>query len=290
MPDNATVTVRSPFDSISASREFDSFQSEYAAIPRDKFSAMNFDAVNGAMIAAVAMMRVAPLREEIQSHAPRFPIELIEKVPRLAAAVWWAFQSSHAANLTPADYEALFEKAKHYRAKMLIAATQLVFDNRLPGPAVAEIEQGSGAMDTLSDVGKCVDLFTQYWSRVEGFSIVTRDDVVQAKEIGERLFFAQALKVHGSAPTEISTEMKQRAVTALDLAYEQVRQVVQFIRPETYQSITPTMREQGPRRAPEKDGDVAPGKAAPPKNDVAPAAPPPSTGKPIGDGSDPFKK
>ena len=264
---------------------FEELQAEYLAIPKEALINVNFDGVNAAYVAFGAAPEVAKLRERIAVEAPLFPLELVDKLTKYACGAWWACAIGVAGETRPADYDKLFTRGLQLREKFKVAAPALVFDGRLEEARIKEIGEGTGEADAVNDVAAYATQYDRHWAEVEGRSIVTREDVDEAIRVAGLMFAYRAMKLHGAGDATVDAEMRQRALTALDGAYSKIRRLVQFIVGDAAELIVPTHRPQGTRRVADKPAD----RIVPTSEPARPAAPP-STGSPIGDGSDPFKK
>jgi hypothetical protein len=283
MPDNSTPPLYR-FDATLGEQAFRELRAEYDAISPNALSPINVDVITAASIAFAASPRVASLRERIAGELPRFDVTLVDKLPRYASTAWYATAVNLPVSAKPNEYDSLFEQATKKRELLLVAAAPLVYHNILDGDAIQSIRDGRGELDTITDLASLASLYDAQWAQIDGQSTVKRDDVDTARILSAQLFAYASMKIHGAQPTPISADQRQRAFTALDQAYGKIRRAVQYLLGDEADAIVPTLRPQGSRRT--RDDNAAPTPSAEPSKPAAP----PSTGAPIGDGSDPFKK
>ena len=98
----------------------------------------------------------------------------------------------------------LLAEAKPLRAKLIRAATYLWGEDSTLGDIVAGIRNGQAYLNQADDLGALATLFADNWERAEGRCDVTKEDIVNARTLGEKF-----LEGVGRIKTEELTAQKE---------------------------------------------------------------------------------
>lgn len=235
---------------------------------------ITLDVPTAASIALGAYERLKELRAEIVRQMPLFPIAMVDELPTYALAAWYAHLLSLPPGTNGTESKKLLDEAGPLRESLLVAAEALAHRGLLDAGRVAEIRAGQGNIDRANDLVALAALFGQSWAEVGTKTAVERAEVDRAAALGPTLLIALGVKglAERHTTTPESRDLRIRAFTLLDRAYDECRRAVAFLRwhENDAEDFAPTLHQR--TRAPSPK-PTEPGEPVEPTKPIPPAAP-----------------
>jgi hypothetical protein len=272
-----------PIDLIEAERDFADIRGEVAALPPEKVPAdqrrrhhrRDHGTGSGAEAgtAARADGAAAGVRDPLARPASEVRARGVVRLP---------------ANLpTAATAEELREleaRGTELREKMRAFAVPLVATKVFEASVIAALNAGTGTKDLANDLVQYAVLYRTHWPQVqEQIKGLTEAETLETGNLGSRLLSATAARELSRDAVGGRTELRNRAWSVYDIAYDQCRRAVAFLRHDEgdVDQLIPSFRQQatGRRRAEEPAEPVVDRPAPPPAPQPAPPSPAPGPGR-----------
>lgn len=258
VPDNNTpiaVTER-------ANAALERMRARLASLDPKDFSPLNVDiplAVNRALGVRPA---TDALRARIERECPGVDMVAIDEIEDRAYACAAANTAYDAAVTPQPGFATVAQEAFDARGVLQALAKLLISCNLLKAEQLEGLKGTHGYREVGEDCALLVLVLRQNWSRLEGKVPVTETQLSRVQGIADRL--REMVGVRDQAPerTQGAADLRARAFTLLDRAYDEVRRAIAFLRwhEEDVDVIAPPLRTHvGPRpKAADKEPDVAP--------------------------------
>jgi len=165
---------------------------------------------------------------------PGVDVEAIERVPLLSEAFLGANHELTRLAQPDSELPVRLTRGRQVRKGLLHIAKGAAALGLIPSARVKRIVQGSGSLDTASDLIDLALLFGEFEESCRGKVTVAPEFIAEANEIGTWL--RRALRPTGALPKarpdEIreATLIRQRIWTLLCEAYEELQRVATFLR------------------------------------------------------------
>jgi hypothetical protein len=177
--------------------------------------------VIGALTAVRALRpeMVARLGETMASAVDR--LELVALAAAQASAV-------HMVESVDVDLQPLAAQVAEMRAVLLADIRGLQARKLLPPTATGRLRGGSGFANLAFDVLQLGGALRSEWAAIESTSTCTMAELDLSEGLANQLLTTYAIRKNGDRP--LSAELLQRAFTLLHETYDEVRQMVSFLR------------------------------------------------------------
>jgi hypothetical protein len=155
------------------------------------------------------------LRGSIVEQLPKHEVGLIDELPRLALAAWYAHLMDMPAVDSQDRARRLLDEAGPLREGLLVAAEALAHRGLLDAEKVAEMRGGQGNLDRANDLVALSALFKQAWPRLAGKTAVEQAEVDRAAALGPELLVALGVKglAERRGPSSETRDNRIRAYT-----------------------------------------------------------------------------
>jgi hypothetical protein len=219
-----------PAEPPKAQAAFEQIQPEMAALGAESLGKINVDISQAVSISLGVLPGLLFLRPAM-AKLPDFEIGQFDKLETYALGAWYA----HLLALPPASatnpVQLLLEEASALRLLLLSDAEALAARGLLDLKSVQEIRGGQGNLDIANDLVALSALMGASWSKIEGKTAATADEVHRAGDLGPLLIAALGVREHGATATPAeAADRKVRAFTLFTAAYDQVRRAVSYLR------------------------------------------------------------
>jgi hypothetical protein len=201
-----------------------------AALGAESLGKINVDISQAVSISLGVLPGLLFLRPAM-AKLPDFEIACFDKLETYALGAWYA----HLLALPPASaanpVQVLLEEASALRLVLLSDAEALAARGLLDLKSVQEIRKGQGNLDIANDLVALSALMGASWSKIEGKTAATAEEVHRAGDLGPLLIAALGVRDHGATATPAeAADRKLRAFTLFTAAYDQVRRAVFYLR------------------------------------------------------------
>jgi hypothetical protein len=263
-PNKATpkkTTPEKPAAPLEASAAFAMVEAEARDLDPSYLVAINIDIPTGVSVVLGALPAIRPLRDDIATELPKFPIALFDKLETYALAAWYAHLVALPGPAGNKQIKDLLEEAAPLRANLLADAEALARRGLLPVQTVAEIRAGHGHVDTANDLVALAALFSSSWSDIQGKTAATQTEVQQAALLGPQLLAALGVRDQGRVAPREAAERRTRTFSLMVRAYDQTRRAVSYLRWDEgdADSLAPSLyKGRGGRPASDSNGTAAP--------------------------------
>lgn len=149
-------------------------------------------------------------------------------VKQRGLALWQADADYNLAIDPKRSLPKLASQAGPLRTKLLKSAIYLWEDHDAHGDAVDAIRAGSGYLDTADDLLRLASLFESEWDGVSDQSKVTREDLLQARRLGQAIIQATSAKADNRI-TDDARALKDRAAAYAQWAVDDIRNAAHFL-------------------------------------------------------------
>jgi hypothetical protein len=250
---------------------------EIQALPDSEAATINID-INSAFTTVVGCLpEIQAMRGEIEAEWRNFDLVQFDKLEEYALALAHA-QAQYRNSSKPKS--SVVEEAAELvviRDRMLFDAQSLARHGLLDGAPLEKIRMVPGYKALAGDVLTLHSTFKDAWSKIEGKTPYTLEDVQRAGVMALDFFKLVGLREQSQAQTGEATLQRQKLFTLFARAYDNARRAVHYLRFKAgdAESIAPSLYVgRSSRRRAEEDVNVvpvAPGADAP-GNDVSAAA------------------
>ncbi len=282
---------------------------ELEALPPEKVRKPNVAATDAASIAAGAFESIMFFREAIRDELPRFDLRNIDRLKLYTLAAWHTASTNRSSG-TSTSFDQLVHDAMDLSDDFAIAGNALM-RKKLVDPVKFQ-RSGTSFRAVADDLNSRVKALRDAWSSIEGKTTVTLADLDRGADLAGRIVLD--IQNAGNPPPTTATDLRYRAWTLFEVAYEQCRRAIQYLRYDEGDAdkFIPPLRQmaKGRRDPADAESKATETKNATNANDastntpgnpnvinatgapVAPATPsaPVSTGRPIGGDDAPFVK
>lgn len=188
-----------------------------------------YDVNRASALALGTAERVAPFRDAIAASCKLTDIRVLDELPEIALAAWYAALRVTNARDEERRIPGLLEEARPLREDLLQSAELLARFGLVDPNRVAEIRAGQGNLDMAADLVQLAALFEASWSEVAGKTPVTEAMLRRASALG-----ADLQRAIGNDPAERpaaeAVSLRNAAFTLLLERYEEVRRAVTYLR------------------------------------------------------------
>ena len=237
----------------------------YAVLDPKKFSAMNFDPNLGVSRALGVAPAVTAMRDRIRQDCTLVDQVAIDELEDRAYAAATANGDYEAALNPPQGFNAVVNEVFEARAVLLAIVRSLIACNLMKEEQIAKINGGHGHREAAGDILTIVGGLTRDWQRLDGKMPVSRDQLQRLAGLAEKLL--QLLGIRDQIPERAAAaaDVRIRAFTLLDEAYDAVRRAVTYLRwdEDDADAIAPPLRSRPVNRKPAEKDDTVPATAMP---------------------------
>lgn len=246
----------------------EALRSAMAALSADALRPLNVDLSRAVSRALGVAPTLRSLRARIATECPAADLAAIDALEERALAAEYA----HAVYLTaPAPLPAVAEvaaAATDARGRLLSLATTLVTWTLLDARTLDHVQTGNGHHQIAGGLITLTAVFRGNWEKLAGSVPFALDRLDEWQELGERLLRLVGERQEQAAIAADAHADRQRAFTLFDLAYNEGRRVIGFLRwyEGDADALMPSIRSHGgssARRSDEQPEDTDPARNTP---------------------------
>jgi hypothetical protein len=247
---------------------------EIQAVPDSELPRVALDVHAAVATVLGALPAILALRESMA----RLPSLKAALVDGLADYAWAASEANaryeHAAAPSE-DLGPLLEEATKARETFRLDAVSLAHRGFIEQERLTAFKGLTGYKNVAFDLMDWAFVLRECWSRIEGKSGLSAEEVDAAAKLGEHLLTQASLREQQPERIAEAAHVRQQAILLLAQAYDEVRRAITYLRwqEDDVESIAPSLFLKNGRRP---KGDAAPAAtdgASPAAEPVAPAAP-----------------
>ena len=230
--------------SIDPKAAYEEVEAMLLSLDAREITKLCLDAGKAADTALGAAPRIEPFRERI-SALSETDVSDLDLLPRLAGAVLWI--QTRIAKESRSAVRELAEASFAHRSKLVVAAPPLVQAGLMDSEQIERVGRSRGYRKVAADLLVLASAYESAWPQVEGKTTVTRQDVLQAAALHDRLVSALVTNEDSEAPD--SKQMRARALSLLHGSYRRLRKALCYLCESESQvrQIMPSLRF-GPRK------------------------------------------
>jgi hypothetical protein len=251
----APVKASAPHDAAAA---FAAVEAEVLQLDASHMVAINLDIPTAVSVVLGALPAVRPLRGDIVTQLPKFPLAYLDNLETYALAAWYAHLVALPAAAGSKQVKDLVEEAMPLRAALLSDADALARRGLVSSETVTDIRAGQGHIDTANDLVALSALFSSSWAEIQGKTAATMAEVQQAALLGPQLLAALGVRDQSRVSPGEASERRARAFSLLVRAYDATRRAVSYLRwdEDDADSLTPSLYK-GRGGRPSSDSSVS---------------------------------
>ena len=215
---------------------------EIKAVPDDALVSLNLDVHEAIATVLGALPEILALRSEL-AKLPQLDLSRLDSLEDFAEAAGEA-NSRFVMAMTPEeDIVALNAEGTRIREIFHADAVALVTRKLLDRSVLSKFEGLTGYKNVGFDLIDWATVMRDSWPVIQGKSGLSVEEVVKAKEIGQRLVRAAGLREQGPATIADVARVRNQAVSLLVNAYDEVRRGITFLRwnAEDVDTIAPSL-------------------------------------------------
>jgi hypothetical protein len=249
---------------------------ELAALPDSEAATINID-LNSAFATVVGCLpEIRAMRGQIEAEWPNFDLVRFDKLEQYALALAHAQAQHRSARKARTSVAGEAAELVVIRDRMLFDAQSLARHGLIDGAPLEKLRMVAGYKALAGDVLTLHSTFKDAWSKIEGKTPYTLEDVQRAGVMALDFFKLVGLREQSLAQASEAMLQRQKLFTLFARAYDDARRAVHYLRFEAgdAESIAPSLYvgRSSRRRAEEKvdviagarDADAAAGGATSP--------------------------
>jgi hypothetical protein len=233
MPTDENIDEVSTLRPVAATEEFEAaferVKPELDRISLSELQVINLDVPNVVARVLEAVPAIHALRAEFAT-LPGVNMEGFDKLPDYAHALAHAHMSYIEATTRSERVSKVAGELVAVREALRWDALTLAKRNILDQTTVTNLRRGNGYRSAAFEVNGLVDLFRKNWSRIQGKSPVTLEELTRADSLAAELAKAIGARDQAQCASNEAVVIRQRAYTVLVRAYREVRRGVEFLR------------------------------------------------------------
>ncbi|MBL9027435.1 MAG: hypothetical protein JNL21_34910 [Myxococcales bacterium] len=199
------------------------------AIPREQLLTLNLDVASTVATTIGCLPKVMPLRAKIVAEVSGFDLRNLDMLETYAMALMHA-QAEFQASTAPAEpIDELSAELTVTRDLLFKDVTALEARNLVEFRAT-EMSGASGYKNLTKDVLLLCSVLRNNWSKIEGRTAVTLEDLDTAELQAKRLLAAVGTREQSPKGSVQQAEWRQRAFTLFARAHDEVRRIVTYLR------------------------------------------------------------
>jgi len=240
---------------------------DIATVSDDQLVKINLDLQQATGTILGVIPEVMALRDRIIKELPAFDINFVDKLEDYTLALRFAHAAYQTATKPPDDLADLSEEAVSLRERLLADATALSLHNLLDRRKLEFLKGANGIKNVAQDLQMLSQVLQESWSKIQGKSATTAEDLQAASRIATRLTRIVGVREQSPAQEAAVILQRERVFFLTMRAYDETRAAIAFVRRREgdAESITPNLYTgRGrirPTTTPATDGPEA---AAPP--------------------------
>ena len=234
---------------------------QLAALSPDQLLQVNLDVQTAASTVLGALPEIRAFRERILKELPAFDVAAFDSLEDCVLALS-AAQATFQTATTPADdLEPLAAEGLRLREMLLAEARALSLRGLVDKHKLENLKGATSRMNIAQDLQALSTVLLDSWSKIQGKSPTTQEDLLTASRIGTRLTRLVGARDQGPALVAEATDQRLRAFTLMLRTYEEARAAIGYLRrrEEDAESIAPTLYPgKGKRRSSEPELATSP--------------------------------
>ena len=261
-------TIANFGDEKLASEALARVKGQLAALLPEQLLQVNLDVQAAVGTVLGALPEIRAFRERIVKELSAFDVAAFDSLEDYVLALSAAQATFQTATAPSDDLEPLAAEGMKLRELLLAEAKALSLRGLVDKQKLSNLKGATSRMNIAQDLLALSTVLLDSWSKIQGKTPTTQDDLLTASRLGTRLTRLVGTRDQGPAVVAEATDQRLRVFTLMLHTYEEARAAIGYLRrrEEDAESIAPTLYPgKGKRRAPEPEP-------------VVPPAPQPATG------------
>lgn len=232
------------------------------AVDPSRFSALNVDVPQALSTMHGVLPRLAAMRGQIVDELKSFDIERYDSIGDRTHLLEYAHARYLAATTAHDRLPELAERASKELAYMVLSARPLAAKGLVSGERLDEMQYVAAYRDRGSMLTALGLRLLDAWSAINGRTTLTLDEINGAIELGHEVLAAAGQRSLREDSCNDAADLRMRALTLLDEAYNDARRALRFVR-DAYgdaDELAPSLRTNTSvaRRKPVEEGNAKP--------------------------------
>ncbi|HEX2733327.1 MAG TPA: hypothetical protein VHM70_17070 [Polyangiaceae bacterium] len=207
---------------------FKRVEAEIKAVPTEQLVPINFDPRGVVATILGAYPEIIALRSQLNTLP--FDISIVDKLKDYALALGHAHARCMQAVEAGSELAELGSEGSAIRDRLQADAQGLAKRGIMNPKLLDKFRNGNGYKNIAFDVVGLAEAFLDVWDKLGGKTLVTREELEHAREVGNRLIEQLGLREQGPAEKDQASIVRQQAYVLCAHAYDEVRQAVAYIR------------------------------------------------------------
>ncbi len=244
------------------------------ALPAEKVRRLIVNVPSAVALLLTAYARIAPMRAQLVQALPQFDATQLDKLQDYALALRDADVLYAAEPASPAELATVAEEAIDTRGRLSADVDALTLRGLLDATQLDKCTNSPAHKDVAKDLLILVAVLHINFATIQGHCGVTEPELDRAAKVAGRLLRLVGERDNGPITTQQSSDLRDRAFTICDNAYDEVRRALHWVRWEEddADTIAPSLYAGRKRRPSAEDAIAAP--ATPATQAPAPSAQP----------------
>lgn len=208
---------------------YEAIQGEMQAIPREQLLTLNLDVASTVATTIGCLPKVMPLRAKVVAEVSGFDLRNLDMLETYAMALMHAQAEYQASAAPPEPIDELSAELTVTRDLLFKDVTALEARNLVEFRAT-EMSGASGYKNLTKDVLLLCSVLRNNWSKIQGRTAATLEDLDAAELQAKRLLAAVGVREQSAKGAGHQAEWRQRAFTLFARAHDEVRRIVTYLR------------------------------------------------------------
>ncbi len=205
-------------------------EADIQAVPADSLLIVNVDIPTTVTTVLGAVPQIGKLAADFKERMSCFDLAKVDGLVDDALALGSAQTRWKIATEMGASLPEMMTEALKQRDRLYLHAQALADLGVLSQASVDEIKKTGTYRGVAFEILSLVQLFSESWDKVAGKSGLTRESVLEASDVADRLVATIAERDARPKVTAAAAIVRQKAFTLLAQRYEEVRAAVGFVR------------------------------------------------------------
>lgn len=204
---------------------------------------VNIDIRSATTIVLGSIHSILSKRDEFVKQFPLFPIELMDTLETRTRALDYANTMLLASTKQLEPVAELVERGVAQRTLLIGEVRYAELHGLIDASPLSELGGSTGYRILASDLFTLSYMLRNSWSRLEGKTQLTLEQISEAEQIADHLITALGARTHADHTFDPSADMRGRAFTLFIVAYEQVRKWMTILFEDEIERIMPQIHQ-----------------------------------------------
>jgi hypothetical protein len=203
---------------------------DLAALSPDQLVQVNVDIQAAAGTILGVLPEVRALRDRMAKELPAFDLVQFDKLEDYVLALTFTQARMQITTLPPDDLQTLSADATTLREQLVADAKALSLRGLLDPRTLDQLKGANGYKNVAQDLQILSTTMQDSWSRIQGKSATTADELQAASRIATRLIRVIGIREQGPTLVAAATDQRMRAFTLVLHTYQEARDAVGYLR------------------------------------------------------------